>query len=250
MLVLLPPSETKRPGGEGAPLDLAALALPGLLSARRQVVDAVVALSADEESAARVLKLSAARRHEIADNAALRTSPTMPAIDRYTGVLYDALDATSLDDAARGWAGEHVLIHSAPFGPVGAMDAIPPYRLAAGTSVPGLPSLRRVWAPAVSAAWEASGTSFILDLRSEAYVALGPVPAGVDSAYVRIVTEGPDGTTRALNHFNKRAKGELVRALAETGAVIDSTEDLLAWSAERGLDVRPGDGGELLLLRS
>ena len=29
---------------------------------------------------------------EIARNAALWTSPTMPAVARYTGVLYDALD--------------------------------------------------------------------------------------------------------------------------------------------------------------
>ncbi len=137
MLVLLPPSETKRPGGDGPMLDLASLALPSLRDARETVVAALVALSSDEDEAARVLKISAKRRHEIADNAAVRTAPTMPAIDRYTGVLFDALDAASLDAASRSWLGEHVLIQSAPFGPVGALDGIPPYRLAAGTSLPG-----------------------------------------------------------------------------------------------------------------
>ena len=129
MLVLLPPSETKRPGGRRAPLDPAALSLPGLAPQREAVAAALVALSAEPERAARVLKLGATQLAEIDVNAALRDAPTMPAADRYTGVLYDALDAASLDAPARRWLGAHVMIHSAPFGPVGALDRIPAYRL-------------------------------------------------------------------------------------------------------------------------
>jgi cytoplasmic iron level regulating protein YaaA (DUF328/UPF0246 family) len=238
MLVLLPPSETKRPGGDGPPLDLDALALPSLRAPREQVVAGLVALSADEQASARVLKLSARRLHEVADNAALRSAPTLPAVDRYTGVLFDALGAGTLDGPARAWLGAHVLIHSAPFGPVGALDGIPAYRLAASTSVPGLPSLRRVWAEPVTTALREANPDFVLDLRSEAYAALGPVPAGVESAYVRVVAEGPDGAVRALNHFNKKAKGELVRVLAQAGARIRSRPDLLAWAEAAGLVLR------------
>ncbi|MFF7681409.1 YaaA family protein [Microbacterium sp. NPDC007973] len=247
MLVLLPPSETKKPGGDGAPLSLSSLWAPSLLPQRESVVDALVALSVDEDTAARVLKLSPKRRHEIADNAALRSAPTLPAVDRYTGVLFDALDADSLDDDARGWLAEHVVIHSAPFGPVGALDGIPAYRLAAGTSIPALPSLRRVWADAVGEALADTGASFILDLRSEAYVALGPVPEDVSSAYVRVVTEGEGGAVRALNHFNKHAKGELVRALAVSGAEVSSREDFLGWASENGWTVRLSGEREMLL---
>ncbi|MFZ8521077.1 peroxide stress protein YaaA, partial [Staphylococcus aureus] len=74
----------------------------------------------------------------------------------------------------------HVLVHSAPFGPVGALDGIPAYRLAASTSLPGLPSLRKIWADAVTAAIRDARPDLVLDLRSEAYAALGPVPADVD----------------------------------------------------------------------
>ena len=161
-----------------------------------------------------MLKLGATQRGEVAINAALRAAPTMAAVDRYTGVLYDALDAASLTPAARAWLGRNVLIHSAPFGPVGALDPIPAYRLGAGVSLPGLPPLTRVWADAVTAALGAASESFVLDLRSEAYVALGPVPASLPSAYVRVVADGADGAVRALNHFNKHAKGALVRRLA------------------------------------
>lgn len=238
MLILLPPSETKRPDGRGAPLDVRRLALPSLAGRRGQIVDALVALSGDEDEAMRVLKLSARQRGEVAVNAALRDAPTMASIDRYTGVLYDALGAASLDAAARRWLGRHVLIHSAPFGPVGALDAIPSYRLGAAVSLPGQPPLRRVWADAVTEALAGAAPSFVLDLRSEAYVVLGPVPGEVPHAYVRVVTEGADGAVRALNHFNKHAKGELVRALALARPRIGSRAGLLRWAASEGWVLR------------
>ncbi len=234
MLLLLPPSETKRSGGRGAPLRPDALALPELAPQREAVVAALVALSADPEVAARVLKLSERQRGEIADNAALRTAATMPAVDRYTGVLYDALDAGTLDAYARRWLGARAMIHSAPFGPIGALDEIPSYRLAAGASLPGLPALRRHWASAATAAVAHAAPSFVVDLRSEAYVALGPLPADVPSVYVRVVTDEGGGAARALNHFNKRTKGLLVRELAEGRPRVTSLRCLRGWLIGRG----------------
>jgi cytoplasmic iron level regulating protein YaaA (DUF328/UPF0246 family) len=246
MLILLPPSETKRPGGTGAPLRPGTLALPQLDERRARVVDALVALSADPERASRVLSLSAKQRGEVAVNAALHDAPTLPAVDRYTGVLFDALDAGSLDARSRRWLGEHVLVHSAPFGPVGALDPIPAYRLGAAASVPGLPPLRRLWREAVTAALAERGPAFVVDLRSEAYVALGPVPDAVPSVFVRIVSEGPDGAIRALNHFNKHAKGALVRELALARPRVRSASGLLAWLRDRGHRVVESEGEWLL----
>lgn len=247
MLVLLPPSETKRPGGRRTPLDLDRLALSTLRPQREAVVDALVALSDDADTAARALKLSGRQLGEIEVNAVLRHGPTLPAVDRYTGVLYDALGAASLDAAARRWLGKHVLIHAAAFGPVGALDRIPAYRLGAAVTVPGLPPLRRVWAGAVTAALAQHPVPFILDLRSEAYAALGPVPPGSSAAYVRVVTSGGDGQVRALNHFNKAAKGTLTRTLAEQRPAVRSIRGLLRWAGESGVALEPGPAGELLL---
>lgn len=242
MKILLPPSETKRPGGRDRPLDIPGLALPSLAPQRETIVDALTVLSDDPEEAQRVLKLSDRRREDIAHNRMLRTAPTMAAVDRYTGVLYEALEASSLDRRARRWVGEHVLIHSAPFGPIGALDAIPYYRLAAGTSLPGIRSLRQHWADAVGA--ELADAGFILDLRSEAYVALGPIPASVPSEYVRVVTE----TGRALNHFNKKAKGELVRMLAQARPRIRNRASLLRWAQSCGVVLRGAAEGTMELL--
>ncbi|GAA1529470.1 cytoplasmic iron level regulating protein YaaA (DUF328/UPF0246 family) [Microbacterium ginsengiterrae] len=236
MKLLLPPSETKRPGGDGAPLDLAALSLSALTPQRDEAINALVALAEDPARAQRILKLSERQVGEIDHNRALRSSPTMPAVDRYTGVLYDALDAASLSPASREWLGAHAWVHAAPFGPVGALDAIPAYRLAAGTSLPGIAPLKRHWSVAVRSAVEDEAPAFILDLRSEAYVGLGPLPDSVPSAYVRVVTE----QGRALNHFNKKAKGTLTRALAEDRPPISTLTDLLQWAHSRDIVLRAG----------
>jgi cytoplasmic iron level regulating protein YaaA (DUF328/UPF0246 family) len=236
MKILLPPSETKRVGGTGRPLDVGGLALPGLAARRQLVIDALIDLAADDAAARRVLGLSERQAGDVAHNRMLRSAATMPAADRYTGVLYDALDAASLPPASRRWLGAHVWIHSAPFGPVGALDLIPAYRLAAGTSLPGVSALRRHWADATTSAIAAEEPSFVLDLRSEAYVALGPVPASVPSVYVRVVTE----QGRALNHFNKKSKGLLVRRLAEQRPRIGSLRGLRTWAAAHGFVLRDG----------
>ena len=208
----------------------------------------VVALSSDPVLAAKVLKLSPRQLGEIDVNAAMAAAPTMPAIDRYTGVLFDALDAATLDEPARRWLGERVLIQTALLGPVGALDPIPSYRLAAGASVPGLGPLKRVWAAAVGDAFGAL-PGLVVDLRSEAYAALGPVPEGVASAYVRVVAEGPDGSVRALNHFNKKSKGLLVRRLAQRRPAIGSIAELVAWAETEGITMRPADrAGEVELV--
>lgn len=237
MRILLPPSETKRPGGGGAPLSLADLALPALTAQREQTISALASLADDPVRAASVLKLSERQLGDIDDNRRFRQSATMPAVDRYTGVLFDALDAASLDAAARRWLGAHVWIHSAPLGPVGALDPIPAYRLAAGTSLPDLRPLRALWAQSVTAALEAEAPWFLLDMRSEAYVRLGPVPASTSSRYLRVVT----AQGRALNHFNKKAKGELVRRLAEARPRVDSLRALVRWAADAGVLLREGD---------
>jgi cytoplasmic iron level regulating protein YaaA (DUF328/UPF0246 family) len=231
-------------------MDVGALALPELAAPREAMIDALVALAADPEAARRVLKLGLTQTDEASVNSHLRTGPTLPAVDRYTGVLYDALDAASLDASARRWLGSTALIHSAPFGPVGALDRIPSYRLGAAAALPGLPPLRRLWADAVTAALEERPT-FVLDMRSEAYVALGPVPASARSAYLRVVTGAGSGQTRALNHFNKHAKGAFVRALATDRPRVSSRQGLIRWAESAGWVLRAtADPGILHLVVS
>jgi len=66
--------------------------------------------------------------------------------------------------------------------------------------------------------------------------------------YLRVVAEGADGATRALNHFNKRAKGLLTRALLERAEDFVTIDELVAWAETAGLRLRAGAEGELELV--
>ena len=83
----------------------------------------------------------------------------------------------------------------------------------------------------------------MLDLRSEGYADLAPLPARDNVFYVRVVTRGADGAVRALNHFNKKGKGEFLRTLAIDAAVtapIDSLAALLGWATSAGVTLELG----------
>jgi len=241
MLILLPPSETKRVGGEdGTKLDYTRLRFPELHGPRRAMVRAVQDLARDADAAVAALRLGPTQHAEVEHNRAVTRSATMPAVDRYTGVLFDAIHAATLPPSARAYLAEHVVIHSAILGPVGALDPIPAYRLSHDSRIPGL-RLKQHWA-AASTAVLASHAGLILDARSEAYAALGPVPSGPRSVFLRVVTDANDGKRRALNHFNKHAKGALVRELSLSLCVPDSVEELIDWGVNRGIRLEHGAG--------
>lgn len=246
MLLLLPPSETKRDGGDTAPLDLDALRFPSLTAARRVVLSAVASLAKDPDGMMRALKLSARQRGEVERNRAVKTGPTMAAMDRYTGVLYDALDAAILDDAARERARGGLVIQSALLGPVGGLDPIPAYRLSFDARLPDLP-LKGHWASRAGKALE-TVPGFVLDMRSEGYAALAPLQPGPERRYLRVMTRGEDGATRALNHFNKSAKGTLTRALLCAEPAPVDVVGLLDWASDHGIELVEGAPGELDLV--
>jgi uncharacterized protein len=126
---------------------------------------------------------------------------------------------------------------------VRADDPIPAYRLSAGSTLPGLPTLRSVWRPALAPVL-AGIDGLVVDLRSSSYAALAPVPGAVT---MQVLSERPDGTRAVVSHFNKAHKGRLARLLATTTAEPDSLARLVpvlrraGWRVERdgatGLDL-------------
>jgi cytoplasmic iron level regulating protein YaaA (DUF328/UPF0246 family) len=248
VLILLPPSETKREGGEATRLDVARLRFSSLTATRRRLIRELRTLSRDEDASLKALKISARQRSEVLRNRTLTTSPTMPAIDRYTGVVFDALDAASLSPEARLFAASHVVIQSALLGPIGGMDPIPAYRLSHDSKLPGV-HLAKTWSSVVPHELGADD-ELVLDFRSEAYVALSPLPPGTNSWFLRVVTESADGSVRALNHFNKKSKGLLTRALLTHARDLASIDEVLTVARDAGFRMELGDPGEIRLFTS
>lgn len=252
MLILLPPSEGKSVPTRGNGLDLASLSLPELTGARTEVLEALVALCRDDPAkAAEVLGLSAGQADLVARNAALTTAPTARADRIYTGVLYDALDVSSLSPAAKRRAAGRVAVASSLFGMVRFGDRIPSYRLSGDASLPRLGPVAAVWREALEPVMTAAlGRGLLVDLRSGMYASFwrpGPDLAR-RVATVRVLHEH-QGTRKVVSHFNKATKGRIVRALLEDGAdprtpaALAQTLERLGWTVEMGA---PGKGGTQL----
>jgi cytoplasmic iron level regulating protein YaaA (DUF328/UPF0246 family) len=235
VLVLLPPSETKRCGGDGSPLTSSVLSFPELDPLRKELLDELVELARDVPASRAALGLSPRQDDEITRNAALWTSPTLPALRRYTGVLYDALDVGSLRGAAAARAQERLVVGSALFGLLRATDPVPAYRVSAGSALPGRPTLAARWRPALDpllAALVAGET--VVDLRSGSYAALGRAPGAVT---VNVLAQGPDGSRTVVSHFNKAHKGRLARVLATTRAEPADAAAVAAIARRAGMHV-------------
>ena len=247
MLLILPPSETKRDGGDEArTLDLASLGFPSLARPRRTALAALRRLARNRSTMSSALGLGPQLASEVERNRSLGSSPTMPALSRYTGVLFDAFDVASLNEAARALASTTVVLHSALFGLLRADDRIPAYRLSHNSKLPEV-NLKPLWSGPVARELDAI-EGLVVDMRSEAYAALGPLPPGPDRVFLRVVTDAGDGTRRALNHFNKRGKGEFARAVLESGIQYPDVESLLSWAASTGIRLESGRAGELMLV--
>lgn len=247
MLVILPPSETKRDGGaHGSALELDTLGFSELRPQREHAISALRRLSRSVAESTAALDLGPRQRFEIDRNRSLLTSPTRPAIERYTGVVYDALDVQTLGEGAHRFAAEHLVIGSALFGLLRSCDAIPAYRLSHSSRL-GTIRLSRHWSVVVAAQLERHD-GLILDLRSEAYAALGRAPVRENSFYIRVVTESSDGRRLALSHFNKKAKGEFVRAVLIAGLVHHSAAALIDWAGTSNIRLEHGRPGEVDLV--
>ncbi len=222
MLILLPPSETKATRSRGARLDLGTLSLPSLTGHREQVLTALARVSARPD-AAEILGVSPNLTVEIARNLALTTSPTLPAGQVYTGVLYDALDLPSLASASRSRATRRVIISSALFGALRLGDRVPAYRLSMAVNLPGVGPLAAHWrAPLDEAMNAVIGKGLIVDCRSSTYAAAWtPVP-GSPAARRWVQIHVPGAT-----HMAKHTRGLVARALCESTVDPSSPHGLL-----------------------
>lgn len=231
MLFLLPPSESKAKGGGSIDITKSALTFGALNSARDKVLEA-------------------------AGDKSLLTAPTMPAIDRYNGTLFAAIhgrglkgsgtENNSLDSSQRKVAKSMVLIQSAMFGLISTSDLIPEYKIDPSKLLNGL-NLKTHWNQAHEKIWPRITNGPIIDLRSKSYAELAPIPTAIESYRVSVYLEKKDQSREKLNHFNKKAKGELVRAAITADPPPKTLAELKKCAKKSGLAIE-SEGRELTLI--
>ena len=135
-LILLPPSEGKASGGEARALHMTSLSFSSLNETRKLMIKGLVDVSSKPEAALRLLGLKG-KSLETAklDNLSVENTLTKPAIERYTGVMFDAIDYPTFNDAEKVIFNESVIIISGLFGMVRPTDMLPIYKLKMGAKL-------------------------------------------------------------------------------------------------------------------
>lgn len=235
MLIILPPSESKRPPpDEGHPVSLEGLSFPSLTGTRARVLDALKETSASPDAFQR-LGVRSSLAAEVARNTWLAEQPVRPALEVYTGPLHAGLDATTLSPEAADRAASTVVVTSAVFGALRPTDRIPSYRCHICAHLVGMDRLEPTWRAVLPRvlAGAAGSTGPILDLQSPTYQAAG-MPAGVEdrTIAVRVVGRRDDGT-HIGDVIAKRTRGEAARELLESGVDPSDPAELTEILGER-----------------
>lgn len=227
-VILLPPSEGKLTGGLGPRWRTGSCAFPQLDRHRRRIMTALrTAMAGSEIERSKLLGVKGtALASATESDLAVHRSPTMAAIDRYTGVLYDALDASSLPTRARARLDTDVVIFSGLFGALMPGDPIPDYKLKMGGMLPEVGNVSLLWRTVLSDALSPMVTGRALwnllpKEHDNAWVC--PTSITTRTMSVKFLDEarrsrgGPRSFT-TVNHWNKLLKGALVRFILTTGA--------------------------------
>lgn len=242
LAILLPPSEGKAPGG-GKPGWKPSSGLFGrhLSEARTLVIDALADLDGGTESILGVGGPHLQRAREV--NSSLLGSATLPAWQRYTGVVWDHIDPATLSPSAMDRARRSIVVFSGLLGLVGFDDPIPNYKLKMGATL-DLPmkaggltrqKLAAFWQPQASPILDRwlTGRTVIDLLPLEHRRAWSP---STDATILKMSFIDRHG--RSVGHDAKAAKGHFVRHLLTSRSPSRAIE---SWEhPEYRLDVSAG----------
>jgi len=164
----------------------------------------------------KLAQLNAERYRDFAD------APERPALFAFAGDVYTGFEAHSLDEAAIGFAQDHIRILSGLYGLLRPLDAIRPYRLEMGTHwAPGrAKTLVKWWGSRVGDLLgddlAAEGSTAIINLASQEYWAAiaQATPAGARVLTIDFMEDGPKGL-RFNSFAAKRARGMMARYICE-----------------------------------
>ena len=212
LFILLPPSEGKAPSGANSTKfkDTDGKFGKSLAKQRAEIISALRIQNGGSQKLLGVSGTHLLRAQQA--NIALRGAKTLPALERYTGVVWDHLDLASLKSAQQKFAVTNIIVVSGLLGLVCAGDAIPDYRLKIGASLAPMGKLSTWWRETISLTLNKyCAGAVVIDLLPQEHSAAFVPNENLLNEYFRVDLATKSGT--AGGHDAKAAKGLLARHL-------------------------------------
>ena len=212
LIILLPPSEGKALSGKtGTKFNELSGVFGKPLGKQRATV--IAALRDVRGGSPKLLGVSGAHLARAQQaNLALRGAKTLPASQRYTGVVWDHLDLGSLPLALQKVADKNIVIISGLLGLIAASDPTPDYRLKIGASLAPMGKLSSWWRDELSRSLNKyCAGAVVVNLLPQEHSAAFVADDKLINNYLRIDLATKTGT--AGGHDAKAAKGRLARHL-------------------------------------
>lgn len=232
MRILLPPSETKNLGTADKSLEFESLSFSELDSSRKKLFAELVKVSKRRDGCER-LGIPPTLSHQLDLNRNILHAPTAPAIEIYNGVLFDSLDYKSLSAAVKTKANHSLVIFSAAFGLLTAVDQIPSYRLSASAKIFANTTLNSFWKKSTAAIHFSQ--EVVVDMRSGMYESFW-TPLNFENYLVlKIVdVDKKSGKKLAVSHFNKATKGLIARDLLQSKSKVNNADAVINALSAKG----------------
>ncbi len=138
-------------------------------------------------------------------NQDVMNSRVWPAIERYSGVVYEHIDWPTLPENARDYLDKYVRIFSGLFGIVSPKTLIPDYKLKMNVM-----SLQYHWNPILTEIL--AKENMIIDLLPQVHRKAYSKSGNVVEVEFVVMTKGKKKTA---GHYGKAVKGEFIRYMAE-----------------------------------
>lgn len=217
MIVLFSPSEGKRPEGDSSPLSASSFIFPTLFEKRLEIISKYekVVQNGDYAHLRELFGIKDEKEFE-RYKTPFDHAPTMKAIERYAGVAYNYLAYINLDASQQAYIDRNVILFSNLFGPIGAGDFIPDYKLKQGSAIESMVPEKFYKKYFTDSLNEWIGDQEVLDLRAgfyDKFYTSKNVPMTL-----KFLKEG-----KVVSHWAKAYRGLVLRAVAKNN--IQSLED-------------------------
>lgn len=208
MKILLAPAETKREGGETPSYNENNFYFKSFQNIRDEIVNNYEQLlkNSSIEELSKWFGLKNLKECEKYSKSIL-TKPTMKAIQRYTGVAFEAIDYDNLSIDEQNYCDDNVVLFSNLFGPLRANDNIPDYKFKQGSELSNIDVIKR-YKENIKSTLETYLGDEVIDLRAGFYDKFYKPTASVIT--YKFLKNG-----KVVSHWAKHYRGYIVKVLAK-----------------------------------